>query len=307
MTIGAYDPDGLQAQAEARDEFLKAIRACELEDPSLIAPPVSAHARSCRALADLRDRPLRMFRMLHDCSPSGISFDLLRWDTFTDSGWSEVFSKGSLAQNGALLGLRPIQNITPHQYEAMQRMRKVVTDWARVWNLNSWENNDSWFFNHALSTLYQWHAYPASCDSLDWALVTLPIRSLEVARTRFALEFRTDADLALETRNEAKARFKNDLKAFNKTAEAEFERHLDSLERQEKERNADKPKSKREKRRKASPYEMLVRFQLQNWKQEEIREHYQYANLSDVGRLIPKHARQLGLILRKKPKPLHQQ
>jgi hypothetical protein len=307
MTMGAFDPEGLQAQAEARYEFLKAIRACELEDPSLIALPGSAQARSCRALADLRDRPLRMFRMLHDCSPSGMSFDLLRWDTFTDSGWNEVFSKGSLAQNGALLGLRPIQNITPRQYEAMQRMRKVVTDWARVWNLNNWENNDSWFLEHVLSTLYQWHAYPASCDSLDWALVTLPIRSLEVAKTRFALEFRTDADLALETRNEAKARFKNDLKAFNKTAEAEFERHLDSLERQEKERNADKPKAKRAKRRKVSPYEMLVRFQLQNWKQEEIREHYQYANLSDVGHLIPKHARQLGLILREKLKPLHQQ
>lgn len=307
MTIGEYDPAGLRAQAEARYEFLNAIRMCELEDPSRIELPSSAHARASRVLKELRDIPLRIFRLLDGCSENDISYDLLRWDTFRDFGWNEVFSRGSLAQNGASLGLCPFQNITSDQYDAMRTLRKALTDWASKWNLNMWENNDPWFFDHVLLTLYVWHAFPVNCDSLEWALVSSPIRSLEVSKTRFTLNFHTNPDLALETRNEAKLRFKKDLKAFNKTAKEEFESHLDHLERQEKERNAVKPKSKRKKRRKASRYEMLVRFQVQNWKQEEIREYYQYANLSDVGHLIPEHARQLGLILREKLKPLQQQ
>jgi hypothetical protein len=162
-------------------------------------------------------------------------------------------------------------------------------------------------FEQVLATLCLWHCHPATCENLEWTFVSHPIRSLEVAKTRFTLEFHSAPDLALERRSEAKVRFKKDLKAFNKQAEKEFGEHLDLLERLERQRNAAKPKAKREKRRKASPYEMLVRFQVQNWKQEEIREHSQYANLSDVGHLIPSHARQLGLILRAKPKPLHQQ
>jgi len=179
-------------------------------------------------------------------------------------------------------------------------MRNVVTEWACKWNLSKWVKNDAWFFEHVLHTLYLWHAFPTTGDDLEWALVSTPIRSLEVSKARFDLGFHTAPDLTLERRSDAKARFKTDLKAFSKEAEEKFEEHLDFLERLEKERNAAKPKSKRETTRRACPYEMLVRYQLQNWKQEEIREHYQYANLSDVGRLIPKHARQLGLILRKR-------
>ena len=155
-----------------------------------------------------------MFRLLYDSSENGISSDLLRWDTFSDPGWNEVFSKGSLAQNGALLGLRPFQNITRDQYNAMRSMRKAVTEWACKWNLNKWVKNDPWFFEQALTTLCLWHCYPATCENLEWTFVSHPIRSPEVAKTRFTLEFHSAPDLALERRSEAEGTLQKRFESF---------------------------------------------------------------------------------------------
>jgi len=78
MTMGEYDPDGVQAQAESRRQFLNAIRICEVENGT----PSSVRARACRALTELRGVPLQSFQLLHDCSHDGISSDLLQWNSF---------------------------------------------------------------------------------------------------------------------------------------------------------------------------------------------------------------------------------
>jgi hypothetical protein len=108
VSIGEYDPHGSKAQANIRSSFLEAIRKYEVETPS---PESSKSGRQCSVMTKLNGMPFQCFQSLYESSDGYFNDAFLRWNTFIYPRWREIFNRGSLAQVGAPLGLRPFQEL----------------------------------------------------------------------------------------------------------------------------------------------------------------------------------------------------
>jgi hypothetical protein len=284
-----YDPDGLQAQADGRNLFLQAIRDCELET----APKNPHHGRLCRVLIELTGTPFERFQSLYDCTYYGLSSDLLNWNLFAEkwtedltNGWTQVFTN-----YGEIYGyIHPLpnlmNNISPVQYFAWLKLRESLAEWAIKWNLATWKDNDSWFFDHMLYTLYLWRAAPTARDELFMPPLSYSIKSLPVRNLRTTVVLELEADLAMESRAKAAERIDRKLKEVR-------DAFLDGLERLEAQRRAPKSKDIRA----DHPFSMLVRYVIQDWSNDVIREKYKYQDKNEVSRSNNRTAKLISLIL----------
>ena len=174
LSIGEYDPGGVQARAHARYLFTEAIRDYELES---FSPSPAERPRPCYVLAGLGNIPLQLFQSLCDSTSGPLSGDLLRWNLFKGDAawtkenttrWAEAFTK-----YGQLYGFdQPLpnlmNNISPAQYFSWLSVREAVAVWSARWHLHKWERNDPWFFDLTLSTLHLWSTSSEARDTMMW-------------------------------------------------------------------------------------------------------------------------------------------
>jgi hypothetical protein len=284
-----YDPGGLHARAAAQQLFLQAIHDCELE-PS---PQNPGNSRLCHVLRDLQGSLLQCFQSLYDYTYRGFSHDLLKWNLFAENwteentiGWTRVFT-----EYGRLYGYEtPIpnlmNNISPAQFFAWLELRRAVDEWANKWNLASWEGSDPWFFDHTLFTLYLWCVDQKARDEMILPPVSSEINSLPVQDLRTTVTLEIEADLAIESRGEAEERIDRKLKEVR-------DEFLGKLGRLEEQRGALKSRD-------VPPdhaFKMLVRYVIQEWPNDTIRDAFKYKNKEDVSRSNTRTAKLIGLIL----------
>lgn len=295
-----YDPGGLHARAEAQSLFLQAIRDCELET----SPQNPKRGRLCRLLTELKGSPLQRFQFLCDCTYRGLSYNLLQWNFFAERwtkedtiGWTRVFS-----DYGQLYGYETpiptlINNISPAQYFAWLEVRSAVYEWASKWNLASWEDNDPWFFDNILFTLYLWCVDTTACNELFLPPVSSEVDSLPVQELRTTINFELEADLAMESRAEATARIDRKLREAR-------DNFLNQLETLEEKRGATKSRDIRSEQ----AFKMLVRYVIQEWSNDAIRVAFKYQDKEQVSRSNTRTAKLIGLILpnrRGRPRKKH--
>lgn len=284
-----FDPGGAHARAEAQNLFLQAIRDCELES----SPQNPEDGRSCRVLTELQDTPLKRFRALYDCTYYGLSYDLLKWNLFAErwtkentTGWTRVFTDYGRLYGNETPVPNLMNNISPAQFFAWLEVREAVNEWATKWNLASWEDDDPWFFDNTLFTLYLWCAQPTADDELYFPPVSSAIDSLPVQDLRTTVTLGLEADLAIESRAEAEERIDRKLKEVRDS-------FLDQLETLEGQRGALKSRDIRADR----AFKMLVRYVVQEWPNETIREAFRYQNKEDVSRSNTRTAKMIRLTL----------
>lgn len=165
MSIGEYDPDGSKNKAEYCRSFLEAMRTHELETH---LPEPAKCSRPCHMLKELSGVPFQRFNSIYN-SPSN-PFDprsILRGASITPS-WSKILRSGLLSQSHTLLELRPLQSIMPDHYFASLDLHESIVEWAGRWNLKSWKDNDPWFFNQTLDTLFYWTISKQALDDFSW-------------------------------------------------------------------------------------------------------------------------------------------
>jgi hypothetical protein len=284
-----FDPRGVHARAEAQNLFLQAIRDCELESP----PRNPKAGRLCRALTELKGIPLQRFQSLYNYTHRGLSYNLLSWNLFArkwteenTAGWTRVFN-----DYGRLYGHEtPIpnlmNNISPAQFFAWLDLREAISEWAGKWNLASWDDDDPWFFDNTLFTLYLWCYEPTARDDLFLPFMSSAINSLPVQDLRNTVTLELEADLSIESRAEAEERIDKQLKEARNN-------FLSQLEALEKGRGAAKSRDIRA----DHAFEMLVRYVVQGWSNETIRAAFRYKNIEDVSRSNNRTAKLIGLTL----------
>lgn len=284
-----FDPGGAHARAEAQNLFLQAIRDCELES----SPQNPEDGRACRVLAELQDIPLKRFRALYDCTYYGFSYDLLKWNLFAErwteentTGWTRVFTEYGRLYGNETPVPNLMNNILPAQFFAWLEVREAVNEWATKWNLALWEDDDPWFFDNTLFTLYLWCVQPTAGDELYFPPVSSAIDSLPVQDLRTTVTLGLEADLAIESRAEAEERIDTKLKEVRDS-------FLDQLETLEEKRGASKSKDIRA----DHAFKMLVRYVVQEWPNETIRDAFRYQNKEDVSRSNTRTAKLIRLTL----------
>jgi len=202
------------------------------------------------------------------------------------TGWTRVFT-----DYGRLYGHEtPIpnlmSNISPAQYFAWLELREAVGEWAKKWNMASWEDSDPWFFDNTFFTLYLWCAEPTARDDLFLPFVSSEIDSLPVQDLRTTVTIKLEADLAIEGRAEAEKRMYRQLKEV-------ADSFLDQLETLEEKRGAPRSRDIRA----DHAFKMLVRYVVQEWPNEAIREAFRYQNKEEVSRSNIRTAKLIGLTL----------
>lgn len=284
-----FDPGGFHARAEAQNSFLQAIRNCELESHS--RNPETG--RPCRILAELQRTPLQRFQVLYGYTHRGLSINLLSWNFFGErwteedtAGWTRVFTEYARLYGYEAPIPNLINNISPAQYFAWLELREAIKEWANNWNLASWENDDPWFFDITLFTLYVWCAQPTAGEEMLLPFVSSEIDSLPVQDLRATVTIELEADLALESRTEAEERIDKKLKKVR-------DNFLDQLETSEEKRGAPKSRDIRA----DHAFKMLVRYVAQEWSNETIRTAFGYKNKEEVSRSNTRTAKLIGLTL----------
>jgi hypothetical protein len=179
-----------------------------------------------------------------------------------------------------------MNNISPAQFFAWLELRKAVGEWAKNWNLASWECGDPWFFDHTLFTLYLWCVDQTARDGMSLPPVSSAINSLPVQDLRTTVSLEIEADLAIESRRVAEERIDRKLKEVR-------DEFLGKLERLEEQRGAPKSRDIRA----DHAFKMLVRYVIQEWSNDTIRAAFNYQNKEDVSRSNTRTAKLIGLTL----------